>query len=419
MLETNGGDAFLRRRIYVAAAIVTVVGLVIAFVRATATTSLSNVAATSVHVTTSTVSAAPIAQSRGVYADATLLRADVATDLARVYIPSGISNVVTMVDPISKRVVGSFRSDGTPQHVVVSHDLRTLWVLNNKGDTVTPINAHTGTVGRPIAVSDPYNMYFTLDGKAAIVVAELHQRLDFRHPTTMALIASLSVPQCRGANHADFSRDGTMMLLSCEYSGTVTKIDITTRRVVGNLTLPTPRGRPVISMVMPDHSTTTSMPQDLRLSPNGKEFLVADMLQGGVYYIDARQFRVTGFIATGRGAHSITPSRDGTKLFVANRGSIHIKGQPHGQGSVSVIATATGRVIATWRIPGGGSPDMGALTADGKELWLSGRFDGEIYVFDSTTGSLTARIAVPPGPHGLTVWPQPGRFSLGHTGNVR
>jgi hypothetical protein len=22
-------------------------------------------------------------------------------------------------------------------------------------------------------------------------------------------------------------------------------------------------------------------------------------------------------------------------------------------------------------------------------------------------------------PHGLTVWPQPGRYSLGHTGNMR
>ncbi len=62
---------------------------------------------------------------------------------------------------------------------------------------------------------------------------------------------------------------------------------------------------------------------------------------------------------------------------------------------------------------------MGNLNAAGTELWLSGRFDDEVYVFDTTSGALSARIPVPRGPHGLTVWPQPGRFSLGHTGNMR
>ena len=73
-----------------------------------------------------------------VYAYTKTLRADVATDLDRVYVPSGISNVVTIIDPVTRQVVGSFASEGTPQHIVPSYDLRTLWVLNNKGDTVVP-----------------------------------------------------------------------------------------------------------------------------------------------------------------------------------------------------------------------------------------------------------------------------------------
>ena len=79
---------------------------------------------------------------------------------------------------------------------------------------------------------------------------------------------------------------------------------------------------------------------------------------------------------------------------------------------------ATRQVEATWRIPGGGSPDMGNVTADGKQIWLSGRWDDVVYAIDTASG--TARI-IPVGiePHGLTVWPQPGRYSLGHTGNVR
>ena len=59
------------------------------------------------------------------------------------------------------------------------------------------------------------------------------------------------------------------------------------------------------------------------------------------------------------------------------------------------------------------------VTADGTRLWLSGRYDSEVYVFDTTTGELVGRIPTDPSPHGLAVWPQPGRYSLGHTGNTR
>jgi hypothetical protein len=75
-------------------------------------------------------------------------------------------------------------------------------------------------------------------------------------------------------------------------------------------------------------------------------------------------------------------------------------------------------MVATWQVPGGGSPDMGNVSADGKYLWLSGRFDDEVYRFETSTGGVD-RIKVGREPHGLAVWPQPGRYSLGHTGNLR
>jgi YVTN family beta-propeller protein len=84
-----------------------------------------------------------------------------------------------------------------------------------------------------------------------------------------------------------------------------------------------------------------------------------------------------------------------------------------------VISFATRREVAKWWIPGGGSPDMGNVSADGKVLWLSGRYSSEVYAIDTRTGRLVARIHVGIGPHGLCVWPQPGRYSLGHTGVLR
>ena len=108
------------------------------------------------------------------------------------------------------------------------------------------------------------------------------------------------------------------------------------------------------------------MPQDIRVSPDGKLFFVADMMSDGVYVVDGETFRQIDFIPTGIGTHGLYPSRDGKKLYVANRGSNKIHGPPHGKGSVSVIDFATRKVEATWPIPGGGSPDMGNVSADGK-----------------------------------------------------
>jgi len=330
--------------------------------------------------------------------------------LSRVYVPNRRSNDVDVIDPATQKVIDRFKVGFSPQHIVPSWDLKTLWVVNNGHETkkgidgsVTPIDPLTGKPGPTIPVEDPYNLYFTPDGKSAIVVAEMHKRLDFRDPHTMALQESLATPDCNGINHADFSIDGRYAIFTCEFDGTLVKIDMVNRKVLGYLPLP-----------LAKHG----MPQDIRVSPNGKLFYVADMHIGGVYVIDAASFSFVTFIPTGPGAHGLYPSRDGTKLYVANRGSGMVFAKPHGKGSVSVIDFATGKVVANWPIPGGGSPDMGNVSADGKHLWLSGRFDDEVYDIDTITGAIV-RIDVGREPHGLTVWPQPGRYSLGHTGNMR
>ena len=349
----------------------------------------------------------PVVDAANLYSETTAnkLSSAVAGALPRVYVPNVVSNDVYVIDPATHQVVDRFKVGLNPQHVVPSWDLQTLWVANNAENTrkgsLTPIDPKTGKPGKPVAVDDPYNMYFTPDGRSAIVVAEAFKRLDFRDPHTMALQSSLPTPDCGGINHADFSIDGRYAIFTCEFGKGLAKIDFVDRKVLGYLKLS--RG---------------GMPQDIRVSPDGKRFYVADMMADGVFVIDGESFKEVGFIATGKGTHGLYPSRDGKKLYVANRGSNRIHGPAHGPGSVSVIDFATEKVEATWPIPGGGSPDMGNVSADGKELWLSGRYDNVVYVFDTAKGSVTT-IPVGHEPHGLAVWPQPGRYSLGHTGNMR
>jgi YVTN family beta-propeller protein len=333
------------------------------------------------------------------------MSAAVSGALARVYVPNVKSNDVYVIDPATFKVVDRFKVGVNPQHVVPSWDLRTLWVANNaEGRTdgaLTPIDPTTGKPGAAKPVDDPYNMYFTPDGGSAIVVAEALKRLDFRHPQTMVLQSSLATPQCDGINHADFAIDGSYVIFTCEFQGGLVKIDPVNRKVLGYLKL-----------------SKGGMPQDIRVSPDGKLFYVADMKADGVFIVNGETFAEIGFIATGVGTHGLYPSRDGKKLYITNRGSNKMHGPPRGKGSVSVLDFATRKIEATWPIPGGGSPDMGNVSADGKLLWVSGRYDNVVYAIDTTTGAVKT-IRVGKEPHGLTVWPQPGRYSLGHTGNMR
>ena len=323
-----------------------------------------------------------------------------------VYVPHVQSNDVYVIDPKTLKVIDKYKVGINPQHVVPSWDMQTLWVTNNserdhKKGSLTPIDPRTGKRGPDVLVHDPYNMYFSPDGQHAIVVEEAEKRLAFRDAKTMEFKYFINTPRCAGVNHADFSIDGKWAIFTCEFAKSLVKVDLENRKVIDYLRL-----------------SKGGMPQDIRVSPDGKRFYVADMHADGVFIIDGESFKEVGFIKTGKGTHGIYPSRDGKKMYVANRGSHKIHGAKAGPGSVSVVDFATETVEATWPIPGGGSPDMGNVSADGKQLWLSGRYDHVVYVFDTTTGAAQV-IKVGIEPHGLTVWPQPGRYSLGHTGNMR
>jgi len=309
-----------------------------------------------------------------------------------IYVPNSKSDTVDVIDPRTYRVVDRFPVGGLPQHVVPSWDLRTLYVTNDHGNSLTPIDPQTSKPGAPIPVADPYNLYFTPDGRYAIVVAERLRRLEFRDPHSFRLDHSLTLP-CAGVDHMDFTADGRYLLASCEFSGQMVEIDVARQRVVRTIDLPDGR---------------SGMPQDVKLSPDGAVFYVADLHANGLWKIGARSYRVIGFLATGAGAHGLYPSRDAKLLYVTNRGA----------GTVSVVSFRTRKVVATWHIPGG-SPDMGGVSADGKVLWLTGRYNAEVYAISTRNGRLLARIRVGAGPHGLSVWPQPGRYSLGHTGILR
>ena len=305
----------------------------------------------------------------------------------RVYVPNSRAGTVDVIHPALFTIVGHFIVGRMPHHITPSWDMTRLYVDNTQSNTLTAIDPRIGTPVATFPVDDPYNLYFTPDGSKAIVVAERYQRLDFRDPHTWTLIKSVPI-RWPGVDHLDFSADGRYLIASAEFSGFLVKVDTVTMEVVGEIHV---GGHPV----------------DVRVAPDGSVFYVADQDRNGVSVIDPVLMQEVGFLPTGREAHGLEVSRDAGSLYVSNRLA----------GSISVIDFSTRQVIATWVV--GGSPDMMQISPDGSQLWVSNRYHASVTVVDTRSGRVLHTIEVGAGPHGLTYFPQPGRFSLGHNGVYR
>jgi len=339
----------------------------------------------------------PVTDPRNVYASA---GANMLNDVTRaakplVYVPHTRSGDVWVIDPNTFSVVGKYPAGVEVQHVVPSHDMRTLYATDDLGNTLTPFDPRTGKPGPRLAVIDPYNMYFTPDGRSAIVVAEARRRLIWYDPKTWREQGETLTPECSGIDHADFTPNGRLGVFTCEFAGRVAVVDLASHGLLRMVDMP--------------HRNHHMGPQDIKLAPDGSVFYIADSDQNGLWVLNGSATKVLRQIPTGKGAHGLYLDREARRLFVTNR---------H-EGSISVLDAYTGAKLGKWKIPGRASPDMGGLTADGSQLWISGRYNNEVYVISTQDGHLIKRIPVGLGPHGLCVWPQTGRYSLGHTGITR
>lgn len=350
----------------------------------------------------------PVTNPKNIYAADTPnnFSKEVKNDPAYLYVPNTQSNTVEIFDQKTYKLIRRVKVGREPQHVVPAWDLKTLYANSDKGNTLTPFDPKTGKAGKPIAVRDPYNLYFTPNGKYAVVMSEAMKQIVFSDPHTFKVKKTLNT-NCAGVNHADWTADGKTFVASCEFTGQLIEVDTAKMKVIARQEIPDTYAKRSKSKHegMPNMGP---MPQDVKISPDGKTFYIADMMSDGVWTMPAPWGKLS-YIKTGAGAHGLYVTRDSKYLVISNRN----------EGSISILDFATNKIIYKWKIPGGGSPDMGGISADGKIFWVSGRYDNEIYAISLEDGHLITKIKTDKGPHGLAVWPQPGRYSLGHTGIMR
>src|ERR1700694_3859589 len=276
----------------------------------------------------------------------------------RVYVPNSTAGTVDVIDPLTFTVIDHYGVGFIPHHIAPAWDMSELYVDNEGSSKLTVLDIHTGRpTGKTISIPFPYNLYFTPDGTKAIDVVERLQRIEFRDPHNgWRLLKSVTIPW-PGADHLDFSADGSYLMISTEYSGVVAKVD-------------------TVNMQLAGYVHVGGLPIDVKLSPDGSVFYVSNQGRMGVSVVDPVAMKEIQFIPTGRGAHGFQISRDTNLLYVSNRL----------EGTISVIQFSTRRVVTKWTIPGGGSPDMLQLSPDGTQLWASGRYHATVYVISTVTG---------------------------------
>ena len=339
----------------------------------------------------------PVVDPHNIYSEAgaNMLGPSAQQSKAYAYVPHSKSGDVWVIDQATFQVVDKFPVGIEVQHVVPSWDMTALYATDDIGNVDPPHRP----VHRPGGRHDPGDRSLQHVLHPGRQIGDLGGRglrtLVWYDPVTWQETDRVRYPDCKGIDHGDFTPDGKIAVFSCEFDGRVAVIDMQTHQLIRMIDMPT--------------RNTTMGPQDLRIAPDGSKFFIADSDSDGVWVLDKDLQTITGHIDTGDGAHGLYFSRDAKQLYVTNR---------H-EGSISVLDAYTGEKITKWQLPGGGSPDMGNVSADGTQLWLSGRYDSVVYVISTADGSLITKIPVGDGPHGLALMPQPGRYSIGHTGITR
>ena len=185
----------------------------------------------------------------------------------RVYVPNSTAGTVDVIDPATFTVIDHYAVGSIPHHVAPAWDMSELYVDNEGSSSLTVLDIHTGKPSRTINIPFPYNLYFTPDGTKAIDVVERLQRIEFRDPhNNWALLKAVPIPW-PGADHLDFSADGSYLMISTEYSGVVAKVDTVNMKLAGSVRV-------------------GGLPIDVKLSPDGTLFYVSNQGRMGVSVID-------------------------------------------------------------------------------------------------------------------------------------
>jgi len=239
-----------------------------------------------------------------------------------------------------------------------------LLVVNKSDDTLSFLDARTGSVRRTVSVGKaPHEVELLADGRTAAVS---NYGTQAEAGSSLTLV-SLDEPAAKGSielgagtrphglralpdGHLLVTAEGTKELLIVDPGGL--------RRVDGHAG--------VIARIPTDQQTSHMVVA----SPDGTRAYVANIGSGSVTAVDLATRKVLRDVPTGKGAEGIDISPSGSEVWVTNRGN----------DTVSVIDARSLEIAAT--LKAAEFPIRIKFTPDGKRALVSCARSGDVLVFD-------------------------------------
>jgi len=135
-------------------------------------------------------------------------------------------------------------------------------------------------------------------------------------------------------------------------------------------------------------------PNFVAVSPSGRQLYIAGRDSGVVSVVDTTADKVVATIKIPTGPPQFLAfSPDGRQAYVS------VWNDARTIAAVSVLDTTTNSVVAT--IPVHTRPFLGAVTPDGKHLYVPNHDSGTVSVISTQTHTLETEFSVPPNPHSV------------------
>jgi YVTN family beta-propeller protein len=251
-----------------------------------------------------------------------------------------------------------------PHHMALTPDHHGAVIGDTAANTLFFLDPRTGDLQRQVTISDPYQLQFSPNGRLLTVAGLARNQIDIYDANSLALLHR--IPARAMPSHINYSPDSARVFVSLQETNRLIAIDTATGKILWNTKVgQTPAG----------------------VLWNRGKLLVGIMGEAHIAVVNPDTGQVERSIPTGRGAHTLFVTHDGTKIYATNRVD----------GTLTVIDPVSLAVERTIRVPGG--PDDLDFAPDGK-IWAGLRFAQSVAIIDPATGAIE-RIRVGRSPHGI------------------
>ncbi|GLZ38952.1 Hsp70 family protein [Actinokineospora sp. NBRC 105648] len=274
----------------------------------------------------------------------------VTPDGSKVYVPSSVSNTISVIDRASRRIVQTITTPAPPQYIAVGKG-RAFVTLLGPGNAVAVIDTTLDQiVGTVPAGNRMFVPAITPDGKRLFVPDQESSLVLAVDPAARTSATFSQVPP--GPRGVAVDGAGKRLYVVSIDSSQVTAIDAESSKILGSVRV----GNSSLAIA---------------LTPDGKHAYTANYDANSVSVIDTETLKVTATVPVGGHPLAVTSAPDGKHLYVAN----------NADGTVSVVDTGTNAVTAT--VPVGKEPWSIAVSPDGQETFVSNALGDSVTVLNT------------------------------------